>query len=316
MESDIAIIGGGICGLSTAYILIGQGYKVKVFATSFPPETTSNKAAAFWFPYHIKSDERCISWSRTSYEKYLAFMADPTSGVSMHQLLKVTKRENKAAGMIWQNFLPEGSYKPIEKKELKQGFKTGFVVNVPLVETQLFLPWLMDNLKQNGVNFVKREIRDLKELSNQYRWVVNCSGLGSRELCKDETLYPVRGQIATTVPHQGLPIFLYEEQPFYIVPRKDATLIGGTYEEGVWDTTPEAETIAKLYKQAVSLYPELARFPVNDCWAGLRPFRPEIRVEREPGKNIIHNYGHGGSGFTLAWGCAEDVLKMVRANMT
>jgi D-amino-acid oxidase len=44
-------------------------------------------------------------------------------------------------------------------------------------------------------------------------------------------------------------------------------------------------------------------------WAGLRPYRNEVRVEREG--NIIHNYGHGGSGFTLAWGCANEVLRLI-----
>jgi len=42
---------------------------------------------------------------------------------------------------------------------------------------------------------------------------------------------------------------------------------------------------------------------------GIRPCRTEIRLEVE-GK-IIHNYGHGGSGWTVCWGCAEDTVKLV-----
>jgi D-amino-acid oxidase len=48
---------------------------------------------------------------------------------------------------------------------------------------------------------------------------------------------------------------------------------------------------------------------------GLRPGRPEVRLDVEhpvPGCTVIHNYGHGGSGFTLAWGCAEEVLRLAR----
>ncbi len=46
-------------------------------------------------------------------------------------------------------------------------------------------------------------------------------------------------------------------------------------------------------------------------WAGLRPYRDPLRLESEllEGKLIVHNYGHGGSGITLAMGCAEDVVK-------
>jgi D-amino-acid oxidase len=41
----------------------------------------------------------------------------------------------------------------------------------------------------------------------------------------------------------------------------------------------------------------------------LRPYRPEVRLERDG--RVIHNYGHGGSGFTLCRGCAEDVVALV-----
>ncbi|HMC79917.1 MAG TPA: FAD-dependent oxidoreductase, partial [Acidimicrobiia bacterium] len=46
---------------------------------------------------------------------------------------------------------------------------------------------------------------------------------------------------------------------------------------------------------------------------GLRPFRRDsVRLEREPGARVIHNYGHGGSGVTLSWGCAEEVSALVK----
>jgi D-amino-acid oxidase len=45
---------------------------------------------------------------------------------------------------------------------------------------------------------------------------------------------------------------------------------------------------------------------------GLRPFRRSgVRLERDQlrdGRTVIHNYGHGGAGFTLSWGCAREVL--------
>ena len=45
---------------------------------------------------------------------------------------------------------------------------------------------------------------------------------------------------------------------------------------------------------------------------GLRPGRMEVRLEREEknGKYLIHNYGHGGSGVTLSWGCADEVVEL------
>jgi D-amino-acid oxidase len=47
---------------------------------------------------------------------------------------------------------------------------------------------------------------------------------------------------------------------------------------------------------------------------GLRPARSAVRLEREtprPGSTLVHNYGHGGAGVTLSWGCAGEVSELV-----
>lgn len=310
---NVAIIGSGISGLATAYSLVEKGYKVNVFAKAFPPDTTSNRAAAFWFPYHIQNDERCIPWCRRSYERYIALSSEPSAGISMQRLLKVVNERAEEPDMRWIDFMPEGSCRLMDPKALQAGFRLGYEVKVPLIESHLFLPWLMNYLKAKGVAFTEREVKDFSELSEQYQWVVNCSGLGARELCRDRSIYPVRGQVAMIAAQQDMPIVLDNEQPFYIVPRQDVTIIGGTYEEKVWELSPEPATIQGLYQQAVSLYPHLEKSPLIGSWSGLRPFRKRIRIEKDPDtKNIIHNYGHGGSGFTLSWGCAEEVVRLIR----
>jgi len=48
---------------------------------------------------------------------------------------------------------------------------------------------------------------------------------------------------------------------------------------------------------------------------GLRPGRPTVRLEEdardEPGPRILHNYGHGGAGITISWGCADELTALV-----
>jgi D-amino-acid oxidase len=47
---------------------------------------------------------------------------------------------------------------------------------------------------------------------------------------------------------------------------------------------------------------------------GLRPVRPQVRLETQAvpgGRHVVHNYGHGGAGVTLSWGCALAVAGAV-----
>ncbi len=59
--------------------------------------------------------------------------------------------------------------------------------------------------------------------------------------------------------------------------------------------------------------PDLNRQGLIRLVAGLRPYRRgSVRLEAELGDPLlVHNYGHGGSGFTLSWGCAQEVLEMI-----
>jgi D-amino-acid oxidase len=313
MSKNIVIIGAGISGMSTGYLLSGKGYRVTICATSFSPNITSNKAAAFWFPYHIRNDKRGIGWCNTSYEYYKSFAEWPETGISLRQLKKVLRTGEIEEEPIWVDFMPEGSCQVIAEEELGPGIRKAYDITVPLIETQIFLPWLQGQLLKKGVVFIEKEIHALDELGAEYDMVINCSALGARKLCKDHTVIPVRGQVALLEPMPGMPIYLDNEKPLYVVPRKDAIIVGGTYEPGIESEFTESATIERLLNNAYEVFPELKKQPVIGSWAGIRPYRAEVRVEKEAGKNIIHNYGHGGSGFTLAFGCAETVGNMLEA---
>ncbi len=311
MTKNIAIIGAGISGMSTAYFLMNKGYSVTIYAKAFSPNITSNKAAAFWFPYHIRNDKRGIKWCSTSYDYYKAFAANAETGISMAHLIKVLRKDVEEAQPLWISFIPEGAWRLMDENELQQDFVKGYDVIVPLIETQIFLPYLYRQLLQNGVTFLEQEISDLKTFANGFDLVINCSALGSKKLCSDDELIPVRGQVALLAPIEGLPVYLDNETPSYIVPRKDAVIVGGTYEEYEETETTEPATIERLLNNAYKAFPQLRQQKVIGTWAGLRAYRPDVRVEHEAGTNIIHNYGHGGSGFTLAFGCAEEVLNII-----
>jgi D-amino-acid oxidase len=117
--------------------------------------------------------------------------------------------------------------------------------------------------------------------------------------------------VALLSPASGLPIYLDNEKILYVVPRKDAIIVGGTYEENVAEEITEQDAINKILANAYEAMPSLKQQQVTGSWAGLRPYRKEVRLESDADTKIIHNYGHGGSGFTLAFGCAQNVVDLI-----
>lgn len=52
---------------------------------------------------------------------------------------------------------------------------------------------------------------------------------------------------------------------------------------------------------------------IREIRRGTRPLRRAVRLERETidGRTVVHNYGHGGAGFTVSWACAERVAELL-----
>lgn len=76
------------------------------------------------------------------------------------------------------------------------------------------------------------------------------------------------------------------------------------------------EDTRKILRMCVKCLPALADIRHGKIQVGLRPYRDAgVRLEHEKtiyGLNIIHCYGHSGSGITLSWGCAKDVVEMIK----
>jgi D-amino-acid oxidase len=96
---------------------------------------------------------------------------------------------------------------------------------------------------------------------------------------------------------------------FYLIPRRDELVLGGCSLPWPPGAPPEIDPAitARILAQAAAL--GLAVGPVKRVRAGLRPYRPEVRLERAG--RIVHNYGHGGAGYTLSRGCAAAVARLV-----
>jgi D-amino-acid oxidase len=146
--------------------------------------------------------------------------------------------------------------------------------------------------------------------------VVNATGLGGRDLTRDTSTFPIRGQVVLVAQFGLTNWWVDDAELTYLVPRSTDVVVGGTEIDGDWDVEPRPATAAAILERAAAIVPELRDARVLAHRVGLRPGRPEVRLEREPlpgGPPVVHCYGHGGAGVTLSWGCAAEVRQLVES---
>ncbi len=311
---DALMIGCGVTGLSTAVRLQEAGLSVRVWAAVLPPGTTSSVAAAVWYPYKAYPEDRVLSWGKRTFEVFEELARDPKTGVRMREGVEL--HHEVVPDPWWKDAVP--GVRRCTEGELPPGYRDGHVFAVPVIEMPVYLNYLLQRFVAAGGRVEQRAASSLEEASEEGRVVVNCAGLGARELAGDLSMTPIRGQIVR-VTNPGLERFVLDEgNPegiTYIVPRSEDCILGGTAEVGNWDTTPDPETATGILRRCAALEPRLAEAEVLEHKVGLRPGRPEVRLELDDlanGAPCVHNYGHGGSGVTLSWGCAEEAQKLVR----
>ncbi|XP_012924417.1 D-aspartate oxidase isoform X3 [Heterocephalus glaber] len=176
---------------------------------------------------------------------------------------------------------------------------------------------LVSGLKTHGGLLLHRRIEDLWELQPSFDIVVNCSGVGSRELVGDATVFPVRGQVlqvqAPWVKH-----FIRDGSGLtYIYPGASQVTLGGTRQKGDWNLSPDAEISRDIFSRCCALEPSLCRACSVKERVGLRPNRPSVRLQKEvlarDGQrlSIVHHYGHGSGGISVHWGSALEAARLV-----
>ena len=304
---EALVVGAGIIGLTSAIRLQMAGWRVRVWTADDPLDTASATAAALWYPYRIYPEDRVRAWSASGFDHFLSEANDGT-GVRL-----------VAGTLLWRGARPPSTRDIRDVRELiaadvPVGYAGGCVVQLPVIEMPLYLPHLASRVLENGGTIERSRITSLDDACAAARVVVNASGLGARALCGDESVTPIRGQVVR-VRNPGLTRFVVDiDAPHgatYIIPRSADCVLGGTADEGSWNSVPDANTAERIMARCAVLEPALRTVQVLEHRVGLRPGRPAVRLEAQSfgASTVIHNYGHGGAGVTVAWGCAAEVVR-------
>jgi D-amino-acid oxidase len=305
MNHNIAIIGAGVSGLTCGVVLAENGFEVHLFAADPPAETTSAVAAAMWFPYDAEPAAKVVPWALESYDVFRALSHDPATGVSMIELRQFC-RNGDLQIPTWAETFNARSTRSNE-----------FVMTVPLSDSSIYLDYLRTRLSAAGGKLTTdTRFEKPEEVDPAFDVVINCAGIGARTLVSDQELEPHRGQVVL-VEKLDLPGAVVCDDPplMYAIPRTNDCVLGGTNEISD-DLAPDPAITAAIVLECRTVL-KIAPPRIIATRVGLRPYRKSgVRVEagRLPdGRPIVHNYGHGGAGFTLSWGCARTALELVKA---
>jgi D-amino-acid oxidase len=305
----VIVVGAGVVGLSCAVRLLEAGHTVDVVARDLPLETTSVVAAALWYPYRAYPYERVTAWSHTTYGELETLADVDGTGVLMRSGTELHR--SRQSDPWWRDAVPTLT----RVSTFAPPYSDGWSFVSPIVEMPIYLRWLVARVEALGGTLTRMA---LSALPDQAEVVVNATGLGARRMADDPAVLPVRGQVVY-VEQVGLEHWWLDGAapggPVYVVPRSHDIVVGGTDDEGEWDRRPDPDVAKLILERAVELVAELASARVVGHKVGLRPARPEVRLEAERVRDcrVVHCYGHGGAGVTLSWGCADEVASLVGA---
>jgi D-amino-acid oxidase len=313
-QPEVLVVGAGVSGLTTAVCLAELGVRVRVRAEREPADSTSAAAGALWDPIYANHTSVPI-WAERTYDAFVRMESEGRPGVGLIDGIEASR--DGVATPDWALGLP--GYRDCTPDELPPGFTSGWHYRAPVIDMAPYLDGLLHRFIGAGGQVVRGRLESLEEAFDDAPIVVNCSGVGPRELVPDIEVRPIRGQLVA-MRNPGITGFFAEHtdalsEMTYLIPQRSVLLLGGSADQGVAEMAPDLEVARAIVARCAEIFPPIAQAELLGHRVGIRPDRPQIRFELQDlgDRKIVHNYGHSGAGVSLSWGCADDVARLILA---
>ncbi|XP_064625354.1 D-aspartate oxidase-like isoform X2 [Lineus longissimus] len=334
MVPKVCVVGAGIMGLSTALQIAETipGVEVTILAEDYPPNISSSAAGGYIVMAYFMKEDIPKDYEANSARKKATFdhcqrlffsKEVAETGVQLVNLYRIAKTEEKEEDkpVDCDNYL---GFRPMTQNEMKMfpAHRRGYSYRTYVINQSIYLPWLMKKVRELGVRMVKRKLKYLGEVANDFDIIVNCSGAAARDLVNDNEITMIRGH-NLKVKAPWLKIALFDENTHLIVlPINDHVILGTTWHPNDLDPEPRLADRKHILNICSSVFPAMKDVEVVGEMVGWRPVRASLeRVEKEEMENggkrftVVHNYGHGKEGITLHWGSAIDAANLVRESL-
>jgi len=331
--TECLIIGAGIVGLSTAYELKKQGYKVTVIDGDKIGKS-SQSAAGILFPLSPWENSKymqnlCISGHNeyNIFYKNLNLQDKKKISFEKKNLIIFGKNINLARNWYKKNNFVDSNYYDnklnLIEKNIKEVYKNYLVVkNINILNPLSLINFYKEKLKNLGVIFKKDNIYHIHDFvdfpeNHIYDFIIVTAGSWSNEIInkKDIKIKPIKGQLLHFKTKEKLinNIILFDD--YYIMQRHNNNIIVGATIEDVGfnsNITKEAknylkEAISRIFLKAIYIGELTHTF-------GFRPYsindKPYINVD-SINNRIIYNFGHYRYGILTSIASAKMVKNLI-----
>lgn len=222
----------------------------------------------------------------------------------------------------------------------------GWVADMLFADTPAYMDGLYRLYRSAGGSTRERTL-ERADLEGLPGILVNCTGLRSPALFDDDAPYWAVRDHLVRVPGAPMPrhngaIVSYsyaaagDHDGAYCFPRMDGVVMGGTHQPARYtpgekpsfhtldepttelDGTTVPTRIVDLNTALLDQFGvDVTRFEL-EALIDYRPLRDpdgdgvRLELSTEPCGPVVHNYGHGGAGITVSWGCAVRVARLLR----